>query len=152
MMVITLGVRPCFVAEDEFGFGYCSEMRSLVDITDPSTIQQLRGGTILEYSIDAEGESTTQTRTYYDPAEVKFEPSTLETALKDVRDEFTDAVECRLESDRPLAALLSGGLDSSLVVAIAANYLKKHGKRLSTYSIGIPGSTDREYAELVILP
>jgi asparagine synthase (glutamine-hydrolysing) len=55
----------------------------------------------------------------------------------------------RLESDRDIGALLSGGLDSSLVVSIAAKYLKKQGKTLRTYSIGIPGSTDKQYAEMV---
>ena len=56
---------------------------------------------------------------------------------------------CRLESDRPIGALLSGGLDSSLVVSIAAAHLKKLGKRIRTFSIGIPGSTDKEFAEMV---
>lgn len=40
-------------------------------------------------------------------------------------------------SDRPIGCLLSGGLDSSLVAAIAAHILKKQGKRLKTYSIGM---------------
>jgi asparagine synthase (glutamine-hydrolysing) len=54
-----------------------------------------------------------------------------------------------LESDRELGALLSGGLDSSLVVSIASKYLHQFGKRLKTFSIGLPGSTDKEYAEMV---
>lgn len=66
-----------------------------------------------------------------------------------VHQQLVDAVVCRLESDRPIGALLSGGLDSSLVVSIAAAHLRKHGKRLQTFSIGIPGSTDKEYAEMV---
>jgi asparagine synthase (glutamine-hydrolysing) len=66
-----------------------------------------------------------------------------------IRETFIEAVEIRLKSDRPIGCLLSGGLDSSLVVSIASRYLKMRGRRLRTFSIGIPGSTDREYAEMV---
>jgi len=40
-------------------------------------------------------------------------------------------------SERPIGCLLSGGLDSSLVAAIAGHLLKKQGKRIRTYSIGM---------------
>jgi asparagine synthase (glutamine-hydrolysing) len=60
-----------------------------------------------------------------------------------------NAVEKRLMSDRPVGGALSGGLDSSLVCAIAAKYLKKSNKRLTTFSIGMPGSTDLKYADMV---
>ena len=60
-----------------------------------------------------------------------------------------NAVKKRLLSDRPVGALLSGGLDSSLVAAIAARYLKMEGKKLTTFSIGMPGSTDLVYAQKV---
>jgi asparagine synthase (glutamine-hydrolysing) len=62
---------------------------------------------------------------------------------------LTEAVKKRLMSDRPIGALLSGGVDSSLVAAIAARELRKTGKRLTTFSIGLPGSTDLEYADKV---
>lgn len=62
---------------------------------------------------------------------------------------LTEAVQKRLMSDRPVGALLSGGLDSSLVASLAARELRKMGKRLSTFSIGMPGSTDLAYAEKV---
>lgn len=55
----------------------------------------------------------------------------------------------RMMSNRDLGALLSGGLDSSLVCAIASEYLKSHGKKLKTFSIGLPGGTDEKYARTV---
>lgn len=54
-----------------------------------------------------------------------------------------------LHADRPLGALLSGGLDSSLVVGVASKYLKQFGKKLRTFSIGMPGGTDGPYAQSV---
>jgi asparagine synthase (glutamine-hydrolysing) len=59
------------------------------------------------------------------------------------------AVKKRLLSDRPIGALVSGGVDSSLIAAIAARELARDGKRLHTFSIGMPGSTDLAYAEKV---
>ena len=53
-----------------------------------------------------------------------------------------NAVEKRLLSDRPIASLLSGGLDSSLISAIAAKLLHKKGIKLPTFSIGFENAPD----------
>ena len=67
-----------------------------------------------------------------------------------VRSTLENAVIGMLMADRPLGALLSGGLDSSLVVGIAAKYLRENGgKKLRTFSIGLPGGTDGPYAQRV---
>ena len=48
--------------------------------------------------------------------------------------------------DRKIACLLSGGLDSSLITALVNKY---YTGELETYSIGMPGSEDVKYAEMV---
>jgi asparagine synthase (glutamine-hydrolysing) len=66
-----------------------------------------------------------------------------------LRHALEEAVAKRLVTVRGLGACLSGGLDSSLVAAIAAKKLRSVGKRLHTYSIGMAGSPDLEHARLV---
>lgn len=62
---------------------------------------------------------------------------------------LTESVILRLESDRPIGCLLSGGLDSSLIAAIASEELKKRGQKLRTFSIGMEDGTDIAFARMV---
>lgn len=52
-----------------------------------------------------------------------------------VRELVTDSVKRQLVSDVPLCCFLSGGLDSSIISAIAAEEFRKQGRKLSTWSI-----------------
>ncbi len=58
----------------------------------------------------------------------------LDTVLTNIREKLIAGVEKRLDADAPVGFLLSGGLDSSLVCAIAA---KKLGKPIRTFAIGM---------------
>ena len=62
-------------------------------------------------------------------------------AVERVRDLLTDAVRRQLKSDVPLCTFLSGGLDSSLVTAIAAKSLRELGEKLDTYSFEFEGNS-----------
>jgi asparagine synthase (glutamine-hydrolysing) len=67
-----------------------------------------------------------------------------------LREGLLKAVHKRLMTERPVAALLSGGVDSSLIAAIVQRELKRLGKpALKTFSIGMAGSTDLKYARKV---
>ena len=63
------------------------------------------------------------------------------------------AIEKRCTTtERPIACLLSGGLDSSLIAALVNNFLQQNKKNdyiLETYSIGLKGSEDLKYARIV---
>ena len=66
--------------------------------------------------------------------------------LEKIRHTLEDAVHTRLDNtDREIGFLLSGGLDSSLIAAIAARKLG----RIRTFSIGLEGSPDLEAARKV---
>lgn len=69
--------------------------------------------------------------------------------MNDVVQVLELAVTERLNSDRIIACLLSGGLDSSAVAALAAKHLAKKNIKLRTFSLGMPGATDKKYAEIV---
>ena len=73
--------------------------------------------------------------------------------LKNISSYLNIAVEKRCTTtERPIACLLSGGLDSSLITALVNNFLQKNNKNgtsLETYSIGLKGSEDLKYARIV---
>ena len=83
---------------------------------------------------------------YWNPAPlaIDYEKSAAEWQ-KEIWQLFKDAVAKRLMSDVPIGAFLSGGVDSTSVVAA----LQEIGRPLKTYVISIGGaSADAEYAEL----
>jgi asparagine synthase (glutamine-hydrolysing) len=74
--------------------------------------------------------------------------SDIRYAMKSLRYALEAAVEKRMMTERPVAALLSGGLDSSLIAAIVQEKLGA-SRKLKTFSIGFAGSSDLEHARLV---
>lgn len=58
-----------------------------------------------------------------------------EETVEKVRFLVTDSIERQLVSDVPVCTFLSGGLDSSIISAVAARHLKSRGERLKTFSV-----------------
>jgi len=76
--------------------------------------------------------------------------SLVQDPILSIRNSLENAVSIRMMTERPIAALLSGGLDSSLIAALVQKELKKANKpRLKTFSIGFEGSEDLKYAKIV---
>lgn len=82
---------------------------------------------------------------YADPAYCgQYAMESEETICKTLHDLLIKAVEKRLDADSPIGFLLSGGLDSSLVCAIAARQSKKP---IRTFAIGMnTDAIDLKYA------
>ncbi|NBT47262.1 MAG: asparagine synthase (glutamine-hydrolyzing) [Actinobacteria bacterium] len=141
------GVRPLFQGRTaEGGFMWASEMKGLhAYCTD---IAHFPPGTWRSFST-VTGEMLESQKYHTVPHTKMAALKNRECAQRALRDSVLAAVKKRLLSDRPIGALLSGGLDSSLVAAIAARELAKQGKKLRTFSIGMPGSTDLTFAQKV---
>ena len=70
------------------------------------------------------------------------EPEPPDVVFEAIRDTLIRAVERMMVADVEIGMLLSGGLDSSLITAIAARAAKQKGQRLSTFSVGLADSED----------
>ena len=66
--------------------------------------------------------------------------------LNDIKNTVINCVNRRLDSDQPIAFLLSGGVDSSLVAALGA--LNKN-KKIKTFCCGMNYGSDLKYAKMV---
>jgi asparagine synthase (glutamine-hydrolysing) len=76
--------------------------------------------------------------------------ATEEAAEKAIQHALVEAVKKRMMTQRPAAALLSGGVDSSLIAALVQRELTAAGAPpLKTFSIGFKGSEDLKHARLV---
>ena len=150
-----LGVKPLVYARASWGCIFGSELGQIlchpdvdrtVDlhaaslyfistfIPDPWTIyrgiRKLPPGCML--TIDRRGECL---KRYWDPASQGSRESErpVEALDAELRDLLSDATRLRLRSDVPLGAFLSGGIDSSVVVAHMA---RQSGTRIRTFFIG----------------
>ncbi|MER8235123.1 asparagine synthase (glutamine-hydrolyzing) [Streptomyces sp. NPDC094049] len=73
-----------------------------------------------------------------------------EALLKAVREAVIGSVEDQMMSDVGIGVFLSGGLDSAIVSAVAAEYARRHGHaRLPTFAVGAEGSSDLLAARVV---
>jgi asparagine synthase (glutamine-hydrolysing) len=85
------------------------------------------------------------------PSELYEQEEFMTRVYQDIQQYFLSAVKKRcLITERPVACLLSGGLDSSLVTALANEFNKVYSTApLETYSIGLKNSVDLFYARTV---
>ncbi len=114
-----------------FRYGYIPAPRSVY-----KNARKLEPGTILTISTDR---MTTHVERYWSVLDVwnkgACEPfqGSLEDAEEHLERLLEEAVESRMISDVPLGALLSGGIDSSIVVALMQ---KRRSTPVKTFSIG----------------
>jgi len=151
-----LGVKPLFYSEQAGSLVFASELKALLKHPDISPnlgreglaevflvgpartpgggvyegVAELKPGHVLFYSANG-----LHVRRYWAlPNNLHMDD--LKTTTTKIRDLFLDTVERQLVSDVPIGTLLSGGLDSSAITAIAAETLARAGKGpLPTFSV-----------------
>ena len=130
-----VGIKPLYVGRRGETFCFASEIKALLPCVDE--IQEFPPGHVFDSDLGL--------RPYYTLPRATDELSNPANALNAIRRTLTSAIEKRLRSDVPLGVFLSGGLDSSIIAAIAVQ--ARPG--LKSFSVGLPGSLDLEAARRV---
>jgi asparagine synthase (glutamine-hydrolysing) len=151
-----LGVKPLYYAQADKGFIFASEMKALLQeksiprdldhecvrhhllyLWTPSPLTMLKAVRKLEpgHAMRVRRGKIERTWQFYDlPFDQEFVDWPKGDAIVQVRKAVTQAVERQLVSDVPVGAFLSGGLDSSSVVALAQRAMGT--ERLQCFTIG----------------
>jgi len=146
-----IGVCPLYWGHDREGrLCVASEMKALADLC--ADVAQFPPG---HYYDSATGEL----KPYYAKAWRGYDAvQGVEVSREELREAFERAVHRQLMTDVPYGVLLSGGLDSSLVAAVAARFARRRVEdddsseawwpRLHSFAIGLKGSPDLAAAEV----
>lgn len=132
-----LGVKPLYWGEDEEGnLLFASEIKALV--AEVPRVQALPPG----HRWRVGGAVEAFDRLPAPPVSV----TEAGEAVKALDRALNEAVQKRLAGAGPVGCFLSGGLDSSLVAAVARRHI---GGDLHTFAVGMEGSADLEHARQV---
>ena len=172
------GIKPLYVAQLPHGVAFASEIKQLYDlpalprrmnvrrvrdflaigVLDHSDetlfdgITQLRGGQLMRIDCATTGDPrTARFNVWYRLPRSGSLTLSLGAAAEQFRTLFEQSIRLQLQSDVPLGSCLSGGLDSSSIVAIASRLLAS-GVPLSTVTavFDIARVDERRYVEAVV--
>jgi asparagine synthase (glutamine-hydrolysing) len=157
-----VGIKPLYYWPTDDGVAFASELRSFLAlerfprtisrsavarylafgyIPDPdaifSGVRKLPPG----YTLSWDREKGVQVERYWTPIRPEIAGISEQEAILEVRRLLDESVRCHLESEVPLGAFLSGGIDSSSVVAHMARAMDR---KVRTFSIGFD---ERDYNE-----
>ena len=144
-----LGINPLYYYWDKKNFIFASEIKAIIPALDKlefdqeqlnnyfiygytnssnsifKNIYKLAPGSYMEFNLD---KNKFKINRYF---EFKYKYKNNEPTYEEFLNLFEESVKSRLISDVPIGAFLSGGVDSSAVVAIASKYKKN----LNTFSV-----------------
>jgi len=166
------GIKPLLFYNSEEFFAFGSEMKALLKFDIPRTLdhnslytylqlnyipephsiikdlKKLEPGHYLKVDAQKRLQSIPFYQLEYDPAKPGYRDLNYEDAKVELIERLSQSVQNRLVSDVPLGTFLSGGIDSSLITALAS----RHQKDLHTFSMGFkdhPQFDESKHAELV---
>jgi len=151
-----IGEKPLYIRRETDRLLFASELKAILQLKDvprrlnhaaleqylavgyvPAPLTLLEGFEKLppgHYLVAESGR--VHIRQYWDVPFGKSEPASEEDWIERIRAKIRETVQMQLVSDVPLGAFLSGGMDSSTIVAVMAGLT---GRPVKTYSIGYQG-------------
>jgi asparagine synthase (glutamine-hydrolysing) len=167
------GIKPLFFATRDGAVAFASEIRPLLDlgfaprVVEPSAlfaylrhavtdhgeltpvqgVRQLLAAHTLTIEIDS-GALTPPCR-YWTPALIPGRRATLPSAIEELRALFTDSVRLHLRADVPVAATLSGGVDSSAIVGTIRQLQDVRSLAVFSYIADDPVLGEERYVDTV---
>jgi asparagine synthase (glutamine-hydrolysing) len=157
-----LGIKPFYYSVSRAGLAFASELRPLLELgfsarrlSLPAVVGYLRSGSVQEpativddvqmleagWTMSYAGVGSPSAARFWDFPPPSTAMTTFEEAVEELKPVLRDAVTLRLVSDVPLGVFLSGGIDSTVVTAIAAASLQG---ALQTFTVTFD---EREYSE-----
>ena len=149
------GVRPLYYFVQESTFGFASTLKCINNIvTKKQYLNNFIPGNYMTIN-NITNQYIFTKYTYFPCRNIMYNDDI--TLYKEITNYVKEAVRKRIigTTERPVACLLSGGLDSSLIAALVnkeiqnMNIKTKDKKTLKTFSIGLEGSEDLKYARIV---
>ena len=154
-----IGVIPLYIGHDSDGTVYvASELKALEGQCEH--YEPFLPGHYVWSGDGADGEKPYCLTRYYQRDWFSFDAvKDNDASVAAIHDALEDAVKRQLMSDVPYGVLLSGGLDSSVISAIACKYsemrveddsrTKAYWPRLHSFAVGLKGAPDLAKARLV---
>ncbi len=166
-----MGIKPLFIYKDDDKLIFASEIKALLAYGIPKeldrtslyeylhlnyipgphsvfkNVTKLKPGSYLYIKGKEITEKSYYTIPFKTDEEIKRNSDSYEEAQKKILELLETSIRLRMISDVPLGAFLSGGIDSSIIVALASKYTEK----LNTFSIGYkdePLFDETQYAQL----
>jgi len=130
-----IGIKPLYVGRRNCTYSFASEIKALSPYTDE--VHEFPPGHVFDSS---RGMSR-----YYTMPDITDDIHDGQEAIRAIQLTLTESIEKRLRSDVPLGVFLSGGLDSSIIAAIASQYCPG----LKTFAVGLENSPDLKAARRV---
>ena len=170
-----LGVAPLYYRQSEDGFFFGSSIRALLETGNAAAtpdreraadfvasglkdfdertfyheVRSLPAATVVRFGLDAFALDAAQHTQYWRMPGRRLAESELPfgDAVEHYRTTLLSAVELRLRADVPVACELSGGLDSSSIVAAAATLGHRN---IRAYTISVPESDEAPFARAML--
>jgi len=128
-----IGIKPLYFARADGRLLFASEIKAFEGVS--TDVEEFPAGHVLTADLNT-GECLLEP--FFEVPEPRSAICDAATAAAAIRETLEDSVVKRLQSDVPLGCFLSGGLDSSIITALAC----RHQPDMHTFAVGLEGSSD----------